>query len=46
MRLRPLTAAIAQATEQERAAALDGLATLERLLTADHAGEVAGWPDR
>jgi DNA-binding MarR family transcriptional regulator len=32
LRLRPLTAAIGQATEQERSAILDGLATLERLL--------------
>jgi DNA-binding MarR family transcriptional regulator len=32
-RLRPLVAAIGQATTQERAAILDGLATLERLLT-------------
>jgi DNA-binding MarR family transcriptional regulator len=33
VRLRPLTAAIGQATEQERTAILDGLAILERLLT-------------
>jgi DNA-binding MarR family transcriptional regulator len=35
VRLRPLTAAIAEATEQERTAILDGLAILERLLTPD-----------
>jgi len=35
LRLRPLTAAIGRATEQERTAILDGLATLERLLTSD-----------
>jgi DNA-binding MarR family transcriptional regulator len=35
LRLRPLTAALARATEQERSAILDGLATLERLLTSD-----------
>jgi DNA-binding MarR family transcriptional regulator len=33
LRLRPLTAALGQATEQERGAILEGLATLERLLT-------------
>jgi DNA-binding MarR family transcriptional regulator len=32
LRLRPLAAAIGQATEPERTAVLDGLATLERLL--------------
>ena len=41
-RLRPLTAAIGRATGQERAAILDGLATLERLLTSDSAEEGAG----
>jgi DNA-binding MarR family transcriptional regulator len=35
LRLRPLTAAIGEATEQERSAILDGLATLQRLLTPD-----------
>jgi DNA-binding MarR family transcriptional regulator len=35
LRLRPLTDALARATEQERATILDGLATLERLLTSD-----------
>ena len=35
LRLRPLTAAIGRATEQKRTAILDGLATLERLLTSD-----------
>jgi DNA-binding MarR family transcriptional regulator len=34
VRLRPLTAAIGQATEQERRTIMDGLATLERLLTS------------
>ena len=41
-RLRPLLAAMRQATEPERAAILDGLATLERLLTADHAEDALG----
>jgi DNA-binding MarR family transcriptional regulator len=41
LRLRPLTAAIGQATEQERSAILDGLATLERLLAPDTAERVA-----
>lgn len=37
LRLRPLTAAIGRATEQERTAILDGLATLDRLLGQDTA---------
>jgi DNA-binding MarR family transcriptional regulator len=41
LRLRPLTAAIGQATEQERSAILDGLATLERLLAPDTVERVA-----
>jgi hypothetical protein len=38
LRLRPLTAAVEPATERERSAILDGLATLERLLTSDSLG--------
>jgi DNA-binding MarR family transcriptional regulator len=34
VRLRPLVAAVGRASDQERAAILDGLAALERLLTA------------
>jgi DNA-binding MarR family transcriptional regulator len=37
LRLRPLTAAIGRATEQERTAILEGLATLDRLLGQDTA---------
>jgi DNA-binding MarR family transcriptional regulator len=41
-RLRPLVAAIGRATDQERATILDGLAALERLLTADNVQHGSG----